>query len=79
MVRNMGQVISTRLDERDTCVYSISSLSIQEATVQAKSVFPDHKDCDTTVLQVGTNDLPTYSKETLFNQYSPEANCQKVP
>ena len=78
MVRNMGQVISTSLDERDTCVYSISGLSIQEATVQAKSVFADHKDGDTTVLQVGTNDLPTYSKETLFNQYDKLIETVKV-
>ena len=69
MVRNTGSELSKGLEKVDTCVYSISGLSITGAIKQAKSVFADHQEGNTTVLQVGTSDLPLSSKEKLTDQY----------
>ena len=57
MVRNTGSELSKGPEKVDSCVYSISGLSITGAIKHAKSVFADHQEGDTAVLQVGTSDL----------------------
>ena len=70
MVRNSGPVISSVLKptEYNSIVYSLSGLTIKEASKKAPSIFQEHTDSDIPILQVGTSDLEKHSSVALVNQ-----------
>ena len=43
MVRNIGSIISSNMKSCESCVYSTSGLTINDASEQAKTIFDDHK------------------------------------
>ena len=71
MVRNSGPVISSVLKptEYNSIVYSLSGLTIKEASKKAPSIFQEHADSDIAILQVGTSDFEKHSSVALVNQY----------
>ena len=69
MARQSGPTIANILSNMDTCVYSISGLSLAEAANTATDVFRGHSQKDIAVLQVGTADLNELSVGQLTEGY----------
>ena len=70
MVRNIGSIISSNMKSCESCVYSTSGLTINDASEQAKTIFDDHKKGDVTILQVGTSDLQNKTEQELVENYN---------
>ena len=54
----------------ESCVYSTSGLTINDASEQAKTIFEDHKKGDVTILKVGISDLQNKTEQELVKHYN---------
>ena len=54
----------------ESCVYSTSGLTINDASEQAKTIFEDHKKGDATILKVGISDLQNKTEQELVKHYN---------
>ena len=78
IIRNTGPIMSKSLPNMDTCTYSVSGLSIIQASEIAPKIFHGFKSSDTAVLQVGTNDLPFCFSDELESKYDKLINSVRT-
>ena len=64
IARNSDPIIAANSSNKDTCVYSVSGLSLDKASVIAKDIFSDHTKDDIAVFQIGTD---LYNKRQMTN------------
>ena len=56
-IQNTGPAISSKIKEMDVCVLSTSGMTTDAAESQIDKILEEHKNDDTVVLQLGTNDI----------------------
>ena len=69
IARDSGPIIAANSSNKDTCVYSVSGLSLDKASVIAKDIFNNHTKDKIAVSQIGTADLYNKTDVELADSY----------